>query len=174
MSKCRKLVMYGHQVCAKALFEQNVSYETVKAAEDIFAQDPQLSQVLSSPQFDVSEKAAVIDRIFPKEICAFLKVMAEFGHMADIDCVFAAYEDLRAEKNKILKAELFCAEPVSVETKEKFRETLKKKYGVNDVLLEVTEDSSLIGGYALMVNGTLFDKSVKGTIKALQDRLIRR
>ena len=54
---------------------------------------------------------------------------------------------------------------------EKIKETLKKKYGVSDVLLEVNTDEALMGGYRLEVNGVEYDKSVQGMIKALQNRI---
>ena len=53
----------------------------------------------------------------------------------------------------------------------KIKETLKKKYGVSDVLLEVNTDEALMGGYRLEVNGVEYDKSVQGMIKALQNRI---
>ena len=84
---------------------------------------------------------------------------------------FDAYDDEVLKSKNILKAELYCVCPPEKAQTDKIKETLKKKYGVSDVLLEVNTDEALMGGYRLEVNGVEYDKSVQGMIKALQNRI---
>ena len=76
---------------------------------------------------------------------------------------------MKSSKAKIYLKLSFTA-PEKAQT-DKIKETLKKKYGVSDVLLEVNTDEALMGGYRLEVNGVEYDKSVQGMIKALQNRI---
>ena len=101
----------------------------------------------------------------------FLKVMCQWGHMDNIMDIFDAYDDEVLKSKNILKAELYCVCPPEKAQTDKIKETLKKKYGVSDVLLEVNTDEALMGGYRLEVNGVEYDKSVQGMIKALQNRI---
>ena len=101
----------------------------------------------------------------------FLKVMCQWGHMDNIMDIFDAYDEEVLKSKNILKAELYCVCPPEKAQTDKIKETLKKKYGVSDVLLEVNTDEALMGGYRLEVNGVEYDKSVQGMIKALQNRI---
>ena len=85
--------------------------------------------------------------------------------------IFDAYDEEVLKSKNILKAELYCVCPPEKAQTDKIKETLKKKYGVSDVLLEVNTDEALMGGYRLEVNGVEYDKSVQGMIKALQNRI---
>jgi F-type H+-transporting ATPase subunit delta len=120
---------------------------------------------------EIKEKEKVIDRLFPQDMRNFLKVMCQWGHMDNIMDIFDAYDEEVLKSKNILKAELYCVcQPEKAQT-DKIKETLKKKYGVSDVLLEVNTDEALMGGYRLEVNGVEYDKSVQGMIKALQNRI---
>ena len=168
------MIMYDAQICGEVLFELAPGEQAVREAKDIFAACPELSGILANPTFSKEEKSAVIDRLFPNEIRSFLKVMTEFGHIYKINEIFDAYDHCVNSSRNILEAELYYVNRPDGSVMENFRETLKKKYGVSDVLLKTAEDKSLIGGYRLCVNGVEYDKSVSGTIKALQNRLKRR
>lgn len=168
------MIMYDAQICGQVLFDMKVDKSIIDEADKVFKTCPELSDILSNPTISKDEKYAVIDKLFPEEIRSFLKIMTEFGHINKIREIFEAYYSSMRRSRNILEAELFYVNKPDDETVEKFRQMLKKKYSVSDVLIKLTEDRNLIGGYKLVVGDMEYDKSVQGTIKALQNRLIRR
>lgn len=168
------MIMYDAQLCAEVFFELGIDEKVLDDTKEIFAQNPILADVLSNPSVTIDEKYAVIDKLFERRITDFLKVMTEFGHIAKIDEILDACSERILQSRNILKAELSYVTKPSDEMQESFRQTLKQKYGVSDVLLTLKEDKCLIGGYKLTVGDTEYDKSIQGTVKALQNKLIRR
>ena len=164
------MIFYPEEVCGRVLFELSPKAESVKASRDLF-ESCELKDALASPAVEIKEKEKVIDRLFPEDMRNFLKVMCQWGHMDNIMDIFDAYDDEVLKSKNILKAELYCVCPPEKAQTDKIKETLKKKYGVSDVLLEVNTDEALMGGYRLEVNGVEYDKSVQGMIKALQNRI---
>lgn len=168
------MIMYDAQICGQVLFEMKMEKSVVDEADRVFKTCPELSDILSNPTFSKEERYAVIDKLFPEAVRSFLKIMTEFGHINKIGEIFEAYYSCLRKSSNILEAELFYVNKPDDETVGKFREMLKKKYGVSNVLIKLNEDEDLIGGYKLVVGDMEYDKSVQGTIKALQNRLIRR
>lgn len=165
------MIFYPEQVCGRALFELSPKEEDVKTAEALFDSCEELKEVLASPAVEFAEKEKVIDRLFPDGLRSFLKVMCSFGHMERITEIFEAYEEELLKSKNILKADFYCVSRPDEAQIDKIKETLKKKYGVSDVLLDITEDEELIGGYRLEVEGVEYDKSFQGMIKALQNKI---
>lgn len=165
------MIFYPEEVCGRVLFELSPKAESVKASRELFESCDELKDALASPAVEIKEKEKVIDRLFPEDMRSFLKVMCQWGHMDKISDIFDAYDEEVLKSKNILKAELYCVCPPEKAQTDKIKETLKKKYGVSDVLLEVNTDEALMGGYRLEVNGVEYDKSVQGMIRALQNRI---
>ena len=167
------MITYDGYICGKTLFELGISPDIVKKSEEVFREYP-LKDILSNPTFSDDEKIRVIDRLFPKEIKAFLSVITLQGHINSIFEIFESYEALYNESKNILTAELYYVNKPTENILKGFEQTLKKKYKADEIVLKCTEDKSLLGGYVLQVGDTCFDKSVKGSLKLLQNKLIRR
>lgn len=168
------MIFYSADVCGRVLFELNVPEADVKAAKKTFLDCPELSDVLNNPTIKKEERFRCIDKLFPKSLSNFLKVMTEAEHMNEINQIFEAYENHVLDSKNILRAQLYYITKPDDSVINQFKETLKKKYDVSDVLLDTISDNSLIGGYRLVVNGVEFDKSILGTVKSLQNTLTRR
>ena len=152
------MIFYPEEVCGRVLFELSPKAESVKASRELFESCDELKDALASPAVEIKEKEKVIDRLFPEDMRNFLKVMCQWGHMDNIMDIFDAYDEEVLKSKNILKAELYCVCPPEKAQTDKIKETLKKKYGVSDVLLEVNTDEALMGGYRLEVNGVEYDK----------------
>ena len=131
------MIFYPEEVCGRVLFELSPKAESVKASRELFESCDELKDALASPAVEIKEKEKVIDRLFPQDMRNFLKVMCQWGHMDNIMDIFDAYDDEILKSKNILKAELYCVCPPEKAQTDKIKETLKKKYGVSDVLLEV-------------------------------------
>ncbi|MGN0595570.1 MAG: ATP synthase F1 subunit delta [Hominimerdicola sp.] len=168
------MILYRDEICAKALFDLNVPFEDIERTEYIFNSCDELKDVLSSPSVSRNEKYAVIDKIFPDSVKKFLKVMVDFNRIGEIADILESYRELDLTAKNILNTQLSYVNKPDDETVASFKEMLKKKYNASDVELILKQDDSLIGGYKLTVGDIVYDKSVQGAVKALQNRLIRR
>ena len=167
------MITYDGYICGKTLFELGISPEAVHESRKIFESYP-LKDILANPTFSDEEKVKVIDRLFPAEIKSFLSIMSLQGHIKNIDEIFESYDALYNKSRNILTAELFYVNKPDEKVIDGFIQMLKKKYVASDVVLKCTMDKSLLGGYVLQVGDTRFDKSVSGSLKLLQNKLIRR
>lgn len=158
----------------KVLFEMGVSKESINHARTLLNENHELLSALSNPVIKKSEKAAVIDRLFDKEIAGFLKVLCENAYIENIEEVFKAYDELVLESKNMICATLRYVTKPSDAQLEGIKQMICKKYNKVDVLLQLEEDASLMGGFVLKVEDTEYDKSVKGKLLHLQKTLLWR
>jgi len=159
---------------AKAIFDLNISEEHIENAKDIIMANKELYEALSNPAVKNSEKHSVIDKIFDKEIRNFLKVLCDYNSMNQISQIFDAYDAIVLEGKNIIRATItFVIRPDNNQL-EKIKEFLCSKYNKADVLLELKEDPSLIGGFILTVGDTMYDKSIRGSLSSLSKTLVWR
>ncbi|GAA6291589.1 F0F1 ATP synthase subunit delta [Enterocloster asparagiformis] len=159
---------------ATALYELSIPGEAVDETDALFAQAPQLRQVLSSPVTSLKEKHAAIVRIFPPAMQNFLKELCDNQDADRIGEILEAYRGLCLEKNGILRAELRCAVQPTGEQLEQMTARLCRKYHKSDVRWTIRHDPSLIGGFVIRVGDVESDWSLKGRLKQLQQKLMWR
>ena len=104
----------------------------------------------------------------------FLKMVCKNGRMRQIREIFEVYETYSKSQRKILQATLIYVTEPTKEQEEKFKVFLKERYGCRDVELKLLEDRELIGGFVLRAGEREFDWSIRGRIKQLEQKLIRR
>ena len=159
---------------AKVLYELNMNREAIQKAEEIFAEVPQLKDVLINPTIREEKKFKVIDRVFPEEIRNFLKVACRHHRMELIGDIFKAYHQYCDEQNKILNAVLTCVEPPSEVQLNKMKAFLCIKYDAVKADIEIVQDKALLGGFVLRVGCDEFDWSLQGRLNRLEQKLTRR
>lgn len=159
---------------AVTLYELSVSPEIIEDTAQTVASVPEVLKVLASPLTAMDKKEAVINRLFPKEMAAFLKVVCKKGRAAWLPEIFEAYRVYTASLKKELKAELFYVTPPTKEQLDGMKNFLKKKYKMSDVTVEMKEDKTLLGGFLLAAAGEEYDYSLRGRFAQLEQQLIRR
>jgi ATP synthase, F1 delta subunit len=159
---------------AKVLYSLELQEATIKNTKNLLASCGELVEALENPSVKQQEKEAVIEALFEKEIYGFLKVLCENNIIGKYAEIFNAYEDLILEQKNILKARLTYAIKPGEEELGLIKKMLCDKYEKTDVLLELEEDASLIGGYVLHIGNMEYDKSIKGALSEMQKTLIRR
>lgn len=159
---------------AVTLYELSVSPEIIEDAARTLASVPEILKVLASPLAAIDKKEAVIDRLFPKEMTAFLKVVCKKGRAAWLPEIFEAYKAYAASLKKEMRAELFYVTPPTKEQLDGMKNFLKKKYKMSDVTVEMKEDKTLLGGFLLAAGGEEYDYSLRGRFEKLSQQLIRR
>ncbi|MBE6024897.1 MAG: ATP synthase F1 subunit delta [Cellulosilyticum sp.] len=159
---------------AKVLQELHLSEESISEARALFQESRELLMALSNPAIKKKEKEAVINRIFCEEIRSFIKVLCDNRYIENIEAIFKAYDLLVLEKSDRISATLSYVTKPSEDQIKGIKQMICKKYNKVDVLLQLNEDKSLMGGFVLKVEDTEYDKSLKGKILDLQKTLLWR
>ena len=146
----------------------------VADAQTTFQNCPQLTDALSNPTIPEAEKFAVIDRIFPASLRTFLKVVCDHEKMTIAEQIFAAYEELQNQAAGVKTVYLRYTALPSEEQKKGMESFLCRKYGAKRAYIEMKKDDSLIGGFILRVGNDEYDRSTKGRLDRLEQRLTRR
>ena len=158
---------------ARVLYELQIPDEIIMEAETYFRNVPELKDALTNPVIPLNEKYAVIEDLFTDQMKNFLKMVCKNGRMRQIREIFEVYETYSKSQRKILQATLIYVTEPTKEQEEKFKVFLKERYGCRDVELNL-EDRELIGGFVLRAGEREFDWSIRGRIKQLEQKLIRR
>jgi len=169
---------------AKALLiigKEDDKAETYKEELDLFSdlitREKELEQAITNPLYDVGGRKkvlqAVIDKVnISKVMSSFLLLLFDkkrFGFLNDIN---EFYKKLADELKGVMRASLVSATELSSETVEKIRTTLSKKTG-KDIILEVEQDPSLIGGIVSRIGDLVLDGSIKTQLLNMRESLKR-
>lgn len=139
----------------------------------MFAEVPELMLVLNSPVVGEKEKNAVIKQIFSGRLCSFMKVLCGYQSVDQIPDILKAYDAYFDEQSDILRAALYYVTAPDEGQRDGIKEYLGRKYGRREVELEMTKKPELIGGFVLQIGDIEEDYSIRGRLRALQQKLTR-
>lgn len=159
---------------AKVLYELGISKELINEAQEILSSEPKLKTCLVSPVVSNQKKHNIIERVFPKEMHNFFKVLCDYQSMEVIDEIFVAYKDYYNEQNSILEAKLTFVTAPDQEQLDGIKAFLMNKHHKKQVELSLVEDPNIIGGFIIQAQNYETDRSIKGRLDQLQQRLVRR
>ena len=124
------------------------------------------------PTVSLEKKHLVIDRVFPKEIRNFLKVLCDNGDFGLLDEIEQAYMELTKTPEKVeAQAELTYVTPPTPEQMERIRLFLAKEYNNPDIKIVGKEDASIKSGFIIRVGNKEYDWSEQGRIDQLQKHI---
>lgn len=152
---------------AKVLFDMNLASDQIEEMRALLG-DKELSEVLASPFTRKLSKHNIIDKLFPKSVCNFVKVMCDNEDIALAGEALDAYDALELKKRGAIKATFtYVTKPDDAQIG-KLKEKICKMYGKNEVVLELEEKPALVGGFILQVGDTVLDKSIRTSILKMQ------
>ena len=158
----------------QVLYELSIPEPVIEAAALALKTVPELKRALNSPVVAKSSKHRGIDRVFPAEIRSFLKVLVDRRDIGLADEVFEAWRSYVCKQNGILEASMYYVTQPEEEQLREIKQTLMKKYRKNDIRLRLIEDPGLIGGFIIRVGDVETDWSLKGRLKQLEQKIMRR
>ena len=140
--------------------------------KDILYAVPQIAMEFEDPTVSLEKKHLVIDRVFPKEIRNFLKLLCDNGDFSLLDEIEKAYLDMLKTPEQILnKAELIYVTAPTDEQLDGIKKFLAKECGNPDIEISMKEDKSIGSGFVLRIGNKEYDWSEKGRIEQLQKRI---
>ena len=159
----------------QVLFELGMKKESLQKAQDMLHENKELLRALENPMITKKEKEMfkenVVDKLFSDDLKSFLKIVCDND---DIDCFDEAveyYDELKRKTDKIIKAEFDYVTMPKDEQLERIKQYLMKQYQAEEVDLTLKEDKDLIGGFMLKVGDHVYDNSLSGKMRKLQQKL---
>jgi len=153
---------------AKNLINEKVPRELIHHVKSMLDLIPQISDEFKNPGVEIEKKHLIIDRIFPKDIRNFLKILCDNNDFELIDDIIEKYMELSSEPVlKSKRAKLTYVTAPSFEQLAAIRAFVEKKTGNEDVNIDLKQDPSLKSGFILRIGDVEYDWSEKGRINQL-------
>ena len=154
---------------AQDLRNTEISKELLQQVKDILEAVPQVRVDFEDPAVEVSKKHLVIERIFPKEIRNFLKVLCDNNDFKLFDEVCVAWTELgKTPEAAQQRAELLYVTAPNEEQLAGIRRFLAKEFHNEEIELDLKEEASLKSGFILRVGTKEYDWSEQGRINQLK------
>lgn len=156
---------------AKVLADMAISRETIAQTRAILSEVPQTAEVLGNPTVTMEQKSRIIQRVFPEEIRNFLKTLCAYRRTRLLDSIFAVWDRLQDERSGTVKGVLICTTPPGEQRRKGIEDFLCRKYKAKRARLEVRTEEALLGGFILRVGSDEYDRSVKGSMDRLAQKI---
>ena len=157
---------------ASDLRKTEIPKEMLTQVKEILEAVPQVRVDFENPAVAVEKKHLVIERVFPKEIRNFMKILCDNNDFALFDEIVTAYDELDKEpESGEKKAELTYVTAPDEEQLAGIRKFLNKEFGSEDMEIEMKEDKSLKSGFILRVGTKEYDWSEQGRIDQLKNKM---
>lgn len=161
------------QGLGKLLFQLDLPQESLQSMRELLS-DEQLQTALCSPVISSMQKKQVIDAIFEGECSRFVQILCQYDCVKQFDDILQSCHDAALGAKHWLRAEIVSARPLTDMQLEHIGASVCEQYGAAGVEWERKTDPTLLGGFVLTIGDMYYDQSVKGRIKALTERLVRR
>lgn len=159
---------------ARVLYELGIPQTAAGETENLLRNNPELVRCLENPLTSFKTKERIVDRIFPKETKAFIKVVCRHRRIMLWQDIFQEHQKLCREAESILKARLICVTLPDEKQKKGIQNFLCREFQVKAAELKMVQDKSLIGGFILEAGGRTYDWSLQGRCRRLEEKLTRR
>jgi F-type H+-transporting ATPase subunit delta len=132
--------------------------------------DAQLKAYIQDPKVVSSDLQATFLKVCGDKLNEhgqnLIKTLIEYGRLSILPAIASAFEELKAQDEGILDAQIIAAaKPSAAETKDLVKR-LEAKFG-KKIEATVSVDPEIIGGIKIIVGDTVIDASVKGQLQNL-------
>ena len=144
---------------------------SLKLMSDIFGQNPEYSELLSSPAIPIGERIELIDTAFSSAheyALSFLKLLSERSLVSIFPECEKDFSNMLASSNSISYATVTTAVELTSDERAKLIAKLEKLCG-NEVQIEEKTDTSLLGGVVVEIDGKIIDASLRRRLSDVKD-----
>ena len=169
---------------AKALFslgQEDGQYEeygqNLKEFTEFCSANIEFFQVISNQIFSIEDRKKIMETVleksaFPDVTKNFLRLLLDKNRIGAIEAITDHYSRLTDEISNITRAEVITAKPLKEDALERLAKALRGLTS-KEVMVDVTEDESILGGLIVKTGGLVLDGSVKTQIEGLRESLKR-
>jgi F-type H+-transporting ATPase subunit delta len=134
------------------------------------ASDEKMQAYIQNPKVVASELEDTFLKVCGKKLNEqgqnLIKVLVEYGRMSVLPAISSAFEELKAQDEGVLDAQIIAAAKISATETKDLVKRLESKFG-KKVEATVSVDPEIIGGIKIIVGDTVIDASVKGQLQNL-------
>ncbi len=134
------------------------------------ANDEKMQALIHNPKLLASDLQDAFLKVCGKHLNEqgqnLIKVLIEYGRMSVLPAISSAFEELKAQDEGVLDAQIIAAAKLSAAQTKDLVKRLEAKFG-KKVEATVTVDAEIIGGIKIIVGDTVIDASVKGQLQNL-------
>jgi F-type H+-transporting ATPase subunit delta len=134
------------------------------------AADEQMKAFIDDPKVTAAELEKMFLTICDKKLDEYsvnlIKLLGEYGRLALLPEVALAFEELKAEDEGVLEAEITAAAKPTDSAIKALVKRLESKFG-KKIEASVKVDPELIGGIKIVIGDTVIDASVRGQLQEL-------
>lgn len=158
--------------------EQTERYRMeLQSVAALVAGDRRLEQAITNPLYDSAARQRVLQSLIgrmalSRAVASFLVLLFEKGRIGFLGAINDFYQKLADELKGVARATVTSAADLSAEAVERIREVLSKRTG-KDVVLEVKQDPSLIGGLVTQIGDLVLDGSIRTQLFNMRESLKR-
>ena len=151
--------------------------EELNGFAELFANEEELSQAVNNPLYDAAGRKRVLEAVIEKGklskvMQSFFLLLFDKGRFSFLGAINDFYQQMADELKGIARASLVSATSLNDETVEKITQALSQKTG-KQVILDVEQDPSLIGGIVTRIGDLVLDGSVKTQLFNMREQLKR-
>ena len=162
-----------HKGYAAALFELSADEETnegFKVLSEIFDNNPEYVQLVSSPALPKKERLSLLKEAlgnnFPENL-TFTMLMCEKGVLSEFSQCAKEYDKMYKEWQKASVAYVKSAAALTGDEKIRLKNSLEKATGRN-VTLVCSVEKNLVGGVIVEMDGKVYDGSVRRRLEDIK------
>lgn len=168
---------YGDALFELALEEEKVDVfnEEILFVKAIFEENKELQTLMNHPKVNKEEKKEVIKNIFTEKVSddtvGFLLIIVEKGRFGEIDSVFEYFLEKVREYKNIGRAFVTTAIELDNDQKENIKKKLLETTRYEEIEIEYSVDTALIGGMIVRIGDRVVDSSIQTKLYELKKNL---
>jgi F-type H+-transporting ATPase subunit delta len=174
MAGTRAAIRYAKAVLSLAIDNNKAKevHSDMVLISSFIAESESLNNALNSPVVNLSDKAAVLNSLFPSvssEIKSLLSTLVKNKRVNILDQVATQYGVLYDQVSNKKKAFVTTATPMTPELESKVVNKLKT-LTTKDVTLHKSVDEKILGGFVLRLGDKQYDASVSNQLNTLKNK----
>ncbi len=169
---------YGTALFSLALERNKVSewQEEVKELKRIFKENSDFIMVLGSSFEPINDRVSMVDKVLVKvddDIKSLIKILIEHNRIDYLLDVFVAFNSSCNEYRGVDEGLVYSTIPLEEKTINKIEEKISKIESRKVELINKI-DPNLIGGVKVVINGHIYDGSIKNQIEMMKINLLKK
>ncbi len=167
---------------SKALFEivsekgqRDETRAELNQIQQVFNDNEGLGKILTDKGLEQNQKLEILN-ILTKDASNYvgnlIKMTFDYGRMDYLTAIIDEFNNLCDADEKIVRAKVVSAIPLSDQQLDKMAEQFAKRLKVSEVVLGSEVDDSIIGGAIIKTDSLIYDGSIQTQINQIRQRLI--
>jgi F-type H+-transporting ATPase subunit delta len=149
----------------------------LKEVYDLLKENPDLELALTNPVFPADRKMSVMEQVMKLysiegALASFFTLLVERNRVQYLKPIMDAFQEFIDEETGVVRAVVRAPVPLTDEITQQLKEVMAKVSG-KEVVLQVKEDPSVIGGMIAHIGDTIWDGSIKSQLQGLKQNIER-